>query len=73
MKKIDLTSLDIEKYINSIDIDKIEKALRKLKPPSKFRNIIDNLEDIIKANIADIENIYKDYSKHLSKKEMQQV
>ena len=50
MKKVDLSSLDIQKYLNSIDIDKIGKSLKALKP-RKYKVIIDNLEDIIKLDI----------------------
>lgn len=73
MKKIDLSSLDLEEYSKSIDTVRIELALKKLRPRTKYKYIIENLEEIIKADLADIENKYKDIANHLSKKEKKKV
>lgn len=73
MKKIDLSSFDKDVYLNSIDTVKIVNFLKKLRPRSKYKNIIDNVEEIIKADLNDIENKFIDFSKHLSKKEKKKV
>lgn len=68
MNKIDLSSLDLNSYYNSIDTKKIESELKAYRP-RKFKKIIDNLENIIKANLDDMKNIYLDYCKDFTKKE----
>lgn len=73
MKKVDLSTLDLEAYLKSIDIDKIKASLAKLKPRTKYKNIIDNLEDILKANLSDIEDEYKEYTKSMLKKEKKKI
>jgi len=73
MKKIDLSSLNIDEYFNSIDSNKIEQALKKLRPRTKYKNIIDNLEAIIKADLTEIETQFKNFSNRLSKKEKKKV
>lgn len=73
MKKVDLSSLNLKAYLKSIDINIIKTSLTKLKPSSKYKNLIDNLEDIIKATLSDIEVKYKDYLTPLSKKEKKKI
>lgn len=68
MNKIDLSSLNIDEYLTSIDTDKIKSKLQGHRP-RKFKKIIDNLEQIIKANIYDIKNLYLDFCKNFTSKE----
>lgn len=73
MKKVDLSGLDLEGYLKSIDMDKIKLSLAKLKPGIKYRNIIENLNEIIKAELPIIESQFKSFSHHLSKKEKKKI
>lgn len=73
MKKIDLSSLDLEAYVKSIDIAKIKISLKKLKTLKKYKGLIDNLEDILKADLDDIKTKYKDFLPSLSKKEKKKL
>jgi hypothetical protein len=57
MKKIDISALDIDDYADSIDIEKIKSTLKNLNP-IKYKNIIDNIESIIKADIDTIKTSY---------------
>ena len=68
MTKIDISSLNIDEYYNSIDTNKIKNELQTYKP-KKFKKIIDNLENIIKADIPNIENLYLSYCSNFTKKE----
>lgn len=68
MTKINISSLDIDEYYHSIDINKIKTELQIYKP-KKFKKIIDNLENIIKADIPNIENLYLSYCSNFTKKE----
>jgi 5-methylcytosine-specific restriction endonuclease McrA len=76
MKQIDLSLLNetfLQSYSDSIDIDKIKTLLKELRPQSKFKNLSLNLENIIKANIKDIENKYLTLLNHYSKKEKKKI
>jgi len=73
MKKVDLASLNLDGYLKSIGTDKIKSSLLKLKPQTKYQNIIDNLDEIIKAELPIIEIQFKSFSQHLSKKEKKKV
>lgn len=76
MKQIDLSIVDkdfLDSYLNSIDIDKIKISLKKLKPQSKFKNLIDNLENLIKADISDIQTKYLTLLNHFSAKEKKNI
>lgn len=73
MKKVDLSSSDLDGYLTSINTVKIEQSLKKLRPRTKYKNIIENLESIIKADLTDIENKYKYFARHLSNKEKKKV
>lgn len=73
MKQIDLSSLDLEVYLKSIDIAKIKTSLKKLKPLKKYQKLIDNLEEIIKADLDDIKTKHKDFLSSLSKKEKKKI
>lgn len=76
MKQIDLSIVNedfLDSYLNSIDIDKIRTSLTKLKPKSKFKNLIDNLENLIKADINSIQTKYLTLLNHCSPKEKKKI
>lgn len=76
MKQIDLSVVNetfLESYLNAIDINKINIALKKLKPQSKFKSIVDNLEQIVKADITDIQTNYLRLLAHCSPKEKKTI
>lgn len=73
MKKIDLSSININDYLNDININTIEQSLKSLRPRTKYQNIIDNLKEIIKAELPIIESQFKSFSQPLSKKEKKKV
>lgn len=73
MKKIDLSSININDYLNDININTIEQSLKSLRPRTKYQNIIDNLKEIIKAELPIIESQFKSLSQPLSKKEKKKV
>lgn len=76
MKQIDLSIVNddfLDSYYNSINIKNILSKLNKLKPKSKFKSLINNLEKIIKADIYEIEEKYLVLLNHCSKKEKEKI
>ncbi|MDD5156671.1 hypothetical protein [Sulfurimonas sp.] len=76
MKQIDLSIVNeafFQSYLESVDIDKIKISLKKLKPQSKFKNLIDNLENLIKADISNIQTKYLTLLNHCSPKEKKKI
>lgn len=76
MKKIDLSIVDekfLDSYYKSINTKDIFIKLNKLRPKSKFKYFIDNLENIIKADISQIEITYLNILNHCSKKEKDKI
>ena len=69
MNKIDLSIIDINEYIKCFDVKNIKDKLI-AKKPRKFKNIIDNLESIIKADLHDIESKYLDFCVGFTKEEL---
>lgn len=76
MKQIDLSVVNeafLQSYLDSIDIKKIRISLKKLRPQSKFKNIIDNLENIIKSDVTNIQAKYLTLLNHCSTKEKKKI
>ena len=76
MRKIDLSIVDkefLKNYYNTINIAKIRGKLKKMRPQSKFKSLILNLEDIIKSDIINIEKKYLYLLKHCSNKEKKKI
>lgn len=76
MKQINLSIVNeafLQSYLESVDIDKIKISLKKLKPQSKFKNLIDNLENLIKADISNIQTKYLTLLNHCSPKEKKKI
>jgi rubrerythrin len=76
MKQIDLSIVDeafFKSYLDSIDINKIELSLKRLRPQSKFKNLVDNLENIIKGDFHNIQTKYLDLLNHCSTKEKKKI
>jgi len=68
MKKVDLSSLDIDKYFTSISIEKIKSSLS----DPKYKKITDRLELIIKADLPIIKK-YLNLSNFYSNKEKKEI
>lgn len=68
MKKIDLSSLDLEKYVSSVNINKIRDILS----DDKYKKITDRLEFLIKADINTIKK-YLNLANHYSLKEKKEI
>jgi hypothetical protein len=76
MKQIDLSIVDqtfLQSYLDSIDVNKIRLSLKKLRPQSKFKNLVDNLENMIKADFHNIQTKYLDLLNHCSPKEKKKI
>lgn len=76
MKKVDLSIVNdefLKSYLDSIDTGEITISLKKLKPQSKFKNIVDNLENIIKSDITKIQTEYLTLLHHCSTKEKKKI
>lgn len=76
MKQIDLSIVNddfLQSYLDSIDTNKIAISLKELRPQSKFKNIIDNLENIIKSDITKIQTEYLTLLHHCSTKEKKKI
>lgn len=72
MKKIDLEIVDddfLDSYYNSIDSTRILSELNALTPSTKYRHLIDNFKNIVKASLDDIENKYLNTLSHLTNDE----
>lgn len=69
MNKIDTSLIDIEKYIKNFNLKKIKDKLLSEKP-RKFKNIINNIEDIIKADLQKIESKYLNFCSGFTTKEL---
>jgi hypothetical protein len=76
MKQIDLSIVNeafLKSYLESIDVKKIELSLKKLRPQSKFKNLVDNIENIIKANFHEIQTKYLGLLNNCSAKEKKKI
>jgi len=76
VKQIDLSIVNddfLQSYLDSIDTNKIAISLKELRPQSKFKNIIDNLENIIKSDITKIQTEYLTLLHHCSTKEKKKI
>ena len=68
MKKVDLSSLNIEDYVNSIDIKKIKDTLS----DSKYKRIIDRIEFLIKMDLNTIRK-YLNITNYYSSDEKKEI
>ncbi|MEM5570548.1 hypothetical protein [Aliarcobacter butzleri] len=68
MKKVDLSSLNIEDYVNSIDIKKIKDTLS----DSKYKRVIDRIEFLIKMDLNTIRK-YLNITNYYSSDEKKEI
>lgn len=76
MKQIDLSIVNeafLDSYLKSIDVNRIELSLKKLRPQSKFKNLVNDLENIIKADFHIIQTKYLDLLNHCSTREKKKI
>lgn len=72
MTKIDLSNLNIEKYIESIDTDKLKSKLKKLKP-RKYKAIIDNINLILNSDLNILESQFLNLCDGFNAKELKDI